>query len=385
MIYNLKTPSDVTAGMGSLSQVERILTRVQAKTVLVCTDKGIEASGLLEGLTCILGDHPELQVRILDALATEPSYLDVQEALDALGEFYPQIIIAMGGGSVMDAAKLLSVLVGADYSIQDLLEAPGKAKKQVKTVMIPTTCGTGSEATCNAIVAVPEKSVKVGIVSSEMIPDYVLLDPQMLRRLPPKIIAATGVDALAHVVECYTSNKATALSDIFAMEGAKRIFHNLVKAYREPANMEAKEAMLIGAFCGGVAITGSGTTAVHALSYPLGGKFHIPHGISNAVLFAAVMEVNREACMERLAGLCDGVFPEYIRDSAEEKAGRMIEKIREIVKAVEIPTDLSGFGVTKEHMEFLVQSGSEQKRLLNNNRKNLTLEDIRGIYEQVVK
>lgn len=385
MIYNLKIPSNITAGAGCLAHGEDILTGEQAKKVLVCTDKGIEGSGLTKGLMDILQGHPEIHVQVLDSLATEPSYLDVQAALDSLGGFHPDMIIAMGGGSVMDAAKLFSVLVGADYTVRDLLEAPGKARKQVKTVMIPTTCGTGSEATCNAIVAVPEKSVKVGIVNSEMIPDYVLLDPQMLRRLPPKIVAATGVDALAHVVECYTSNKATPLSDIFAMEGAKRIFRNLEKAYREPDNMEAKEAMLVGAFCGGAAITGSGTTAVHALSYPLGGRFHIPHGISNAILFAAVMEVNREACTDRLAELCDGVFPDHADNTAGEKAGWMIEKIREIVKAVEIPTDLSGFGVTKEHMDFLVKAGSEQKRLLNNNRKVLTLEDIRGIYEQVVK
>lgn len=385
MIYSLKMPSAVTAGSGCVEELENILAVRNARNVLVCTDKGIGASGLLKGVMEILDRQPHVGSCILDTLATEPSYQDVQAALDSLGENRPDLIIAIGGGSVMDAAKLFSVLIGAEYTVKDLLEDPKRARKQVRTVMIPTTCGTGSEATCNAIVAVPEKSVKMGIVSNEMIPDYVLLDPEMLRKLPPRIVAATGVDALAHVVECYTSNKATPLSDIFAMEGAKRIFHNLVEAYRNPDNMEAKEAVLIGAFCGGAAITGSGTTAVHALSYPLGGKYHIPHGISNAILFAPVMEVNRGACTEQLARLCDGVYPEYIEATQEEKADQIIGKIQEIVEQVEIPTDLGGYGVTAADMEFLVRAGSEQKRLLNNNRKALTLEEIRGIYEKVVK
>ena len=146
--------------------------------------------------------------------------------------------------------------------------------------MIPTTCGTGSEATCNAIVAVPEEQSKKGIVNDSMIPDYVVLDSNMIRKLPKSIVAATGVDALAHVVECFTSKKATPFSDTYAVAGAKLIFHNIREAYNNPDNMEAKSNMMTGAFYGGVAITGSGTTAVHALSYPLGGKYHIAHGVS---------------------------------------------------------------------------------------------------------
>lgn len=384
MIFDLKMPCAITAGQGCISHILQILDTLQTRRVLVCTDKGVKSSGLLKILTELLDGEETIAYRVMDNLATEPSYVDVQLAVDTLKDFYPELIIALGGGSVMDAAKLLSVLNGADYTVKDLLQTPDLAKKQVKTVMIPTTCGTGSEATCNAIVSIPEQSVKVGIVSNEMIPDYVLLDPEMLKQLPPRIVASTGVDALAHVVECFTSNKATPLSDIFAMEGARRIFHNLVRAYRSPEDMRAKEALLIGAFCGGVAITGSGTTAVHALSYPLGGKYHIPHGVSNAVLFAPVMEVNMGACVDRLSELCDGVLPEYFYETREKKAKILVEKIKQIVTDVEIPTDLSAFGVTRKDMDFLVQSGSEQKRLLNNNRKKLSLEDIRGIYERVV-
>lgn len=157
------------------------------------------------------------------------------------------------------------------------------------------------------------KQSKQGIVNNCMIPDYVILDADMINHLPPKIIAATGVDALAHVVECFTSKKATILSDTYAKEGACKIFHNIREAYADAANMDAKMEMMMGAFYGGIAITGSGTTAVHALSYPLGGKYHIAHGVSNAILFAHVMEFNKDACADRLALLCDAVYPEKIQ------------------------------------------------------------------------
>ena len=273
----------------------------------------------------------------------------------------------------------------AEYTVKDLLDDPAIAKKQIKTVMIPTTCGTGAEATCNAIVAVPEEQSKKGIVNDNMIPDYVLLDAQMIRRLPRSIVAATGVDALAHVVECYTSKKATPFSDTYAMEGAKLLFHNIRAAFAEQDNMEAKNSMLLGAFYGGVAITGSGTTAVHALSYPLGGRYHIAHGVSNAILFAHVMEFNKDACSRRLASLCDGVFPELAGRTEEEKAQYMIDQIADIVKATEIPTDLSTFGVKMEDLDFLVDAGSRQQRLLVNNMKELSLDDIRNIYLKVLR
>ena len=280
---------------------------------------------------------------------------------------------------------LCCVLKDADYTIKDLLNDPMLAKKQIKTVMIPTTCGTGSEATCNAIVAVPEEQSKKGIVNDSMIPDYVVLDSNMIRKLPKSIVAATGVDALAHVVECFTSKKATPFSDTYAAAGAKLIFHNIREAYNNPDNMEAKSNMMTGAFYGGVAITGSGTTAVHALSYPLGGKYHIAHGVSNAILFAHVMEFNKDACSKRLAILCDAVYPELAGKSEDEKAQYMIDQIADIVKVTNIPTDLKEFGVKPEDLDFLVDAGSKQQRLLVNNMKELSLDDIRNIYLKVLK
>lgn len=379
----IKIPSCVYAGEGSIEKIKEIVAKEAASKVLVFTDKGVRGTGLvdivLEELTAA-----NVKYQIFDNLVAEPSYTDVDKVIKEAEDAQGDLIVAIGGGSVMDAAKLCAVLKGAKYTIKDLLNDPSMAQKGIKSVMIPTTCGTGAEATCNAIVAIPEEGTKKGIVNDNMIPDYVILDAKMIAKLPKSIVAATGVDALAHVVECFTSKKATPLSDTYALAGAKLIFNNIKKAYNNADDMDAKAAMLLGAFYGGVAITGSGTTAVHALAYPLGGKYHIAHGVSNAILFAHVMAFNKDACADRLALLCDGVYPELSAKSTEEKAQHMIDEIESIVKETAIPTSLKEFGVPVEDLDVLVESGSQQTRLLVNNMKELSLEDIRGLYKKVL-
>ncbi|MEW9109720.1 MAG: iron-containing alcohol dehydrogenase [Cytobacillus gottheilii] len=383
MGFQLTIPANLYGGSGSLHELSNILKKESARKVIVYTDKGIRNAGLVDELCKVL-EETGVEFNVYDDIKPEPSYIEVEKIQEETKNAQADLIIGFGGGSVMDAAKLCSVLIGATYSVKDLLDTPQIAAKKIKTIMIPTTCGTGSEATCNAIVAVPEEKVKKGIVNNEMIPDYVILDPQLIRNLPKQIIAATGVDALAHAVECYTSNKATPFSNVYALEGAKLIFENIRQAYNEPENMKAKEAMLIGAFYGGVAITGSGTTAVHALSYPLGGKYHIPHGVSNAILFETVMNFNKDACADQLADICDAINPSYSDKSVDEKAQYVIDEIADIVKVTNIPVNLNEFGIQKDDLEFLVQAGSEQKRLLVNNKKELSKEDIRQIYSKVI-
>lgn len=382
--YQMKIPSNMFGGEGCVDRISEIIEKERSRRAVVFTDPGIVKSGLLSILQKEM-DPLDLEYCVIDDLVPEPAYQDIEKIQNKTAEFDGDLIIAVGGGSVMDAAKLCSVLADASYTVRDLLENPGLAEKKVKTVMIPTTCGTGAEATCNAIVAVPEKQSKQGIVNDSMIPDYVILDSQMIRNLPKQIVAATGVDALAHAVECFTSRKATPFSDTYAMAAAKLIFQNIRKAYQSPDNMQAKSNLMLGAFYAGIAITGSGTTAVHALSYPLGGKYHIPHGVSNAILFAHVMEMNQEACREKLAELCDGIWPELSVRSESKKAQYVIEEIAGIVKDTEIPVKLEEFGVTKEDLDFLVEAGGRQRRLLVNNQKELSLNDIRNIYMKVLE
>lgn len=384
--YSLKLPHAVYGGENAMEQITDILKTNGAKKVAIFTDKGIEKAGLFA--------LPEAAVKasgasyyVLDDLPAEPSYEAVQKLIDEFKRSGADFIVACGGGSVMDAAKLASVLVTDDYGVKELLDTPGIAKKCVPIILIPTTAGTGAEVTPNAIVAVPERELKVGIVNENMIADYVILDARMIKNLPRPIAAATGVDALAHCIECFTGNKANPFSDIYALEGLDLILNNIEKACDDPEAMEEKNRMQIAAYYGGLAITASGTTAVHALSYPLGGKYHIAHGVSNAILLAPVMRFNSEdpEVKKRLAlaydRCCHG---EKKCETVEEKCAWMIRRIEEIVEQLDIPKSLKSFGVPKEDLEGLVQAGMQVQRLLTNNRRLVTEADARALYLEIM-
>jgi len=321
----------------------------------------------------------------LDDLPTEPTCDQAQAVVDEFKRSGADFIIAVGGGSVMDIAKLASILATDEYGVRDLLANPLLGKKYVRSLMIPTTAGTGAEATPNSIVAVPEKELKVGIVNPAMIADAVILDAGMTRKLPRKIAAATGVDALAHAIECFTSKKANPFSDTFALEALDLIINNIEAACDDPAALEAKNKMLIAAFYAGIAITASGTTAVHALSYPLGGKYHIPHGVANAMMLVPVMEFNELMCQERLARVYNRVVKDGDASLGEkEKSQWMIRRLGEIVEHLEIPNSLKEYGVPREDLEILVTAGMEVQRLLMNNMREVTAMDARALYLQIM-
>lgn len=380
--YELKMPHAVYSGEDALGRIPEILAANHVKRLVVFTDKGIEGAGLLE-FPMAKVKTTGVETVILDDLPAEPTYMEAQKLVDQCKECGADFIMAVGGGSVMDTAKLASILMTNEYGIKELLDEPGRAQKCMKTLMIPTTAGTGSEATPNAIVAVPEKQLKIGIVNTEMIADYVILDAVMIKKLPRKIAAATGVDALAHAIECFTSNKANPFSDIFAMQALDMILNNIERACDDPEAMDAKNTMLLASFYAGVAITASGTTAVHALSYPLGGKYHIAHGVSNAILLAPVMRFNEPACRPLLAKVYDRCLKGDAQ-TEEAKSAAVIARLEGIVKHLNIPTSLTEFGVPKEDLEALVASGMEVTRLLVNNMRKVTPEDARKIYQEVL-
>lgn len=382
--YNLMMPPAVYSGENALDNLEAILGKNGVKKLAVFTDKGVEGAGLL--------DAPMARVRasgveyvVLDELPPEPTYAQAQKLVDQFRASGADFILAVGGGSVMDTAKLAGILATDAYGVKDLLDNPGMAVKCVKSVMVPTTAGTGAEATPNAIVAVPEKEVKVGIVNPAMIADYVILDAVMIKNLPRKIAASTGVDALCHAIECFTSNKANPFSDLFALQALDMILNNIEKACDDPSAMAEKNAMLLASFYAGVAITASGTTAVHALSYPLGGKYHIAHGVSNAILLVPVMRFNESACREKFAAAYDRcVHGARTCATAEEKSAWILRRLEEIVKHLDIPTSLKEFGVPGEDLEVLVEAGMGVQRLLVNNMREVTPADARAIYTEIM-
>lgn len=380
--YSMTMPRTVYSGMDALENLKTIVK--DAKKVAIFTDRRILSTGLVDLPLAKLQEAGKETIVISD-LPPEPTYMQVQKLVDEFKASGADFIVAVGGGSAMDTAKLASLLATERYTVKDLLDDPTLAVKTVKTCLIPTTAGTGSEATPNAIVAVPEQELKIGIVNSSMVPDYVVLDAEMIRKLPRKIAAATGIDAMAHAIECFTSNKANPFSDIFALEAFDLIMNNIETACDDPDAMEAKNRMQIAAFYAGVAITCSGTTAVHALSYPLGGKYHIAHGVSNAILLVLVMKFNEPVIRGKLAVAYDRiVHGEKACTTEAEKSAWVVERMGQIVRHLDIPTSLSEFNVPREDLDGLVKAGMQVQRLLVNNMRTVTPEDARNIYLEIM-
>ena len=380
--YSLRLPKVVYGGENPTEELAAALRKEGVARVVVFTDASLQRLGLVDLVTEAV-EAAGAAFQIVDDVPAEPTYGQVQAVVDQVKGAGADTIVAVGGGSVMDAAKLAAVCATDAYTVHDLLDDPSRAVKQLRTVMVPTTAGTGAEATPNAIVAVPEDELKVGIVSDAMIADYVVLDARMIKGLPRPIAASTGIDALCHAIECYTSTKANPFSDAFALEAFDLIVNNIETACDDPEAMDAKRAMQIASFYAGIAITASGTTAVHALSYPLGGKYHVAHGVSNAILLSPVMHFNEPAIRERLATAYDRA----IRGNAatvEEKSAAVIERMDQIVRHLDIPRKLDELGVTGVDVDQLAAAGMTVQRLLVNNMREVTLDDAKAIYAQIL-
>lgn len=380
--YALKLPQVVFGGEDATEQLVSVIEKAGAKNVAVFTDPSLRKLGLVDPALAAIKEAGA-EAHIFDNIPAEPSYIQVQEVVDEVTGTGTELVVAVGGGSVMDTAKLACVCAGAPYTVHDLLKDPARARKQLPCVAVPTTAGTGAEATINAIVAVPEDEVKIGIVNDAMMPDVVLLDVRMVQNLPRSIAAATGVDAMCHAIECFTCKKANPFSDTFALEAFDLIINNIERACDSKDDLEAKRAMQIAALYGGIAITASGTTAVHGLSYPLGGKYHVPHGVSNAILLSPVMHFNEPAIRDRLAAAYDRAIKGDAK-TEEEKSAAVIKRMDEIVAHLDIPKTLDALGVHDAPIDWLAEAGIQQQRLLSNNKREVTLEDAKAIYRQIM-
>ena len=384
MFSSFQTVERVVYGRGVAAKLGDEVLRLGCRTVAVITDKGLVVAGIHTPLMASL-KGAGVEALLYDQAELDPTPASIEKAAAWVRQNKVELLVGLGGGSALDSTKataLLAVHEGPMSRYFGLHKVPSAC---MPTILIPTTAGTGSEATPNAIVAVPEQELKVGIVSDAMIADNVLLDPLMIKNLPRKIAAATGVDALAHAIECYTSNKANPISDTFALEALDMILNNILPACDSADAVSQKSAMQLASFYAGVAITASGTTAVHALSYPLGGKYHIAHGVSNAILLAPVMRFNAPACPERFAAAYDRcVHGEKTCVTQEEKTEFMLRWLEKIVRHLEIPTSLSAFGVPASDLETLVAAGMQVTRLLNNNLRPVTADDARALYRRIL-
>ena len=380
--YKAGFPGILYAGLGSIERVNEIIEETNASKAVVLIDRAVRELPIIQNFFSSLGCK---LVSIIDEIPSEPTIGSVQGVFDIVKTLNVDLIFAIGGGSIIDMAKIIAVaLTNSDFVDSGFTKAELIRNKAIPTVMIPTTAGTGAEATPNAIFIFPEKELKIGIVSNKMVAYYVILEPRLTIGLPKNLTAYTGIDALCHAIESYLSTMANPVSKTFSLKAASLISKNIEVAYLDGSNIEARENMLLGSFFAGMCLFSSTTVAIHALSYPLGGKYHIPHGVSNAILLPYVLEANLSVCKEEYTQLAEVMLPDDVLREAKDIPRIFVEYISNLCKRLQIPQTLTSFGVRMEDVTYLAENAMEVKRLLYKNPKKLTKEEIKNIYMKLL-
>ena len=323
-----------------------------------------------------------VSIEIFDRIMQEPSVTDFKNILEVARHFKADSVIGVGGGSVLDITKLVAALIDSDQQVEDLFGTGFVKKRGCWFACMPTTAGTGSEVSPNAILLDERDKLKKGIVSPYLIADVAYVDPQLTVTVPPKVTAETGMDALTHCIEAYTNKFAHPAVDMYALMGIKLIAENLLRAVKNGQDMEAREALLLGSLYGGLCLGPVNTAAVHALSYPLGGEFHLSHGLANVVLLPSVMKFNCSANLKKYAevalacGAAQGA-------NEDETAQNGVEFVTQLSKDCGIPTKLTELGIPHEAVDRMAKAAMEVQRLLKNNPRTVTEADAKAIYESL--
>jgi alcohol dehydrogenase class IV len=379
MSFVFNTPSTVVVGANTSGQLGDYVKRLNGKKAFIVTDPGISKIGLLDKVKDILAKD-DIECGYYDQVIPEPPIDTVETTAERVKAEGYDVVIGLGGGSSMDFAKVVSVLVtnggpATKYVGIGLVEKPG-----LPTIMLPTTAGTGSEVTSVAIFSFPDEEVKKGIVSPYLYTNVAIVDSVFTYDLPPSITANTGMDALIHAIESYIGKRANKYTEGLSLMAIELISKNLRTAVADGDNEEARYNMSLGSLIAGVAFANASCGAVHALAYPLGGQFHIPHGMSNTLMLSYVMEYNVVSNLEKFAKMAETMGEKVDGLSVREAAFKAIDAMVNLAKDIGVPTRLRDVNIPKEAIPKMAAAGIKEQRLLSNNPRKLTLKDIEYIY-----
>lgn len=350
----------------------------EEKRLCVVTDSFLHKSGLLGPALADMAAH-SWEVTVIDDVIADPPEHIVLEAAARARQANAEIVLGLGGGSSMDVAKLLAVLLPGKQSLKDMYGIKKVSGQRLPLIQMPTTAGTGSEVTAISIVTTGE-TTKMGVVAPQLFADLAILDAELTLGLPPAATAATGIDAMVHAIEAYTSaHLKNPISDMLAVKALELLSRNLLPACENGNDRKAREAMLVGAMFAGQSFSNSPVAAVHALAYPIGGIFHVPHGLSNALVLPHVMRFNAPVAAGLYAELAAIVVP-GATGSDEAKTISLIKKIDEMITATGIPRTLREVGVQKIDLERMASDAMLQTRLLMNNPRPVNESDAFTIY-----
>lgn len=371
-------------GWNACEKLSEIVAQFTIKNILIIADPFLVSSGKISAITTPLADY---NLSIFTDIEPEPSLGLGEKLVTYARKTKADLVIGIGGGSALDLAKMAAVLATHEGDVADYLNLTGSKKlthKGLPKIMIPTTSGTGSEVTNISVFSL--ESSKDVIANDYLLADIALLDPALTVSVPPRITAATGIDALTHAVEAYLSVNADPISDQFALKAISLITKALPIAYQDGNNIQARTDMSYGSYLAGLAFFNAGVAGVHGLAYPLGGQFHISHGESNALLLPFVLEYIRDSCEDRLKDIAiimnlEGSDFLNIKDASK----LTIAALKSLVKEVNIPASLQVFKIQESDLVSLTEDALKQKRLLARSPKILAKEDIYKIYQAAWK
>ncbi|WP_339732067.1 iron-containing alcohol dehydrogenase [uncultured Pseudomonas sp.] len=381
--FSFATTAQILCEIGASRRLAELCRERCAQRVLIVTDPGISKLGLLADVLPGFA-RTELTVEVFDQVVADPPEAILLATVEQAKALKAQLIVGFGGGSSMDVAKLVALLAHPECG-QELAQVYGVGNargQRLPLILVPTTAGTGSEVTQISIITTGE-TTKMGVVSPLLLPDLALLDAELTLGLPPAVTAATGIDAMVHAIEAYTSAlKKNPLSDLLAREALRLLAANLDEVVHNGGNREARQAMLLGSCLAGQAFANAPVAAVHALAYPLGGHFHIPHGLSNALVLPHVLGFNANAAAPLYAELAPLVLGDQLR------AGSVLQQTEQFIGALAdfsvrsgLPTRLRDAGVPQDMLPTLARDAMQQQRLLVNNPREMTEAHALAIYQ----
>lgn len=371
-------PGKLVFGNGSLQQLPDELIMLSCKKVLIVTIGPILSQ--IEPMKQKLQGN-NISVFVHTGIVQEPDFNDFDEVLQYASLIKPDVVLGIGGGSVLDVAKLVAAQLNSKRELSEIVGNGLIKGRNTKLICVPATSGTGSEVSPNSILVDNTDNQKKGIISPYLVPDIVYVDPLLTTTVPPQVTAATGLDALTHCLEAYTNKFAQPFIDMYAIEGIKLIAANITQAVNNGKDATAREKVAMGSMLGGFCLGPVNTAGVHALSYPLGSTFHLAHGLSNALLLPYVMKFNVSAVPRKYAdvAIALGVEPQATDLQTAEKG---IEKIKMLIKECGVPERLSGVGIPKNAIKQMAEDAMKITRLLKNNPRPITYHDAVAIYTE---
>ncbi len=382
MQFNFHSTASIIVKSGGSTSLAKIIQDRGGKSVLIVTDAGVMAAGLLDKA---LQKFKALNVAVeiyADVQADPPEHV-IYAAVEIGRACRADFVVGFGGGSSMDVAKLVALLMPGQETLAEAYGVEVAKGPRLPLILVPTTAGTGSEVTKSSVVTVSEGEKKV-VISPLLLPDVALLDAELTLGLPSHVTAATGIDAMVHAIEAFTTKRLkNPLSDCLAKEALRLLAGNLYQVVESGKNVVARENMLLGACLAGMAFTNAAVAAVHGLAYPIGARFHVPHGLSNSLVLGPVMRFNLDAAHQQYAELGQIIKP-GLQGSTYEQASQLTDYLSNLASELGLPKRLTEVGITAADVDQLASDAMLQSRLLLNNPREITLNDAVAIYSEAL-